>query len=238
MKKLILSFIFSAVLLSCGKEVQVTRDHPVTADFEATEAFANLPVAWFDLRGTSVLPEALDEALKDSPAKVALLILPAGFGGGAEAWLASAEGSWPCAGSSAGLLDGDSYVYICAAGGAAPHAVPVGEKSVMLFSQGKFSIILGLIGEEDAEALLQKTWFANAEQDWIYALGLGEASATLEAATFLDCLQEMFTGASLPPVRSDWLYTSAGTWNCLKGLSLGKPGFSVSFTINAEESRL
>ena len=231
--------IMAALLLfaGCGKEVPVTRDHPVSADWEGTEAAATLRLAWASSPETGT---QLDAALKTSYADIILCLTDPSFEGGAEGWFASHTAQWPCRDNPLGITDNGRYLFAMAKEGIVPETIQAGSRQLIVLRKGKFAIALGNLSEADTAPLLQNTWFADTETDWIYALNLPDASPTLEDATFADCLYGQFGPVAMAGSRADYLYTAAGVWSLLRGMSrepLGT-GALYHFTIRAEESRL
>ena len=234
-------FILSALILaSCGKEVPVTREHPVSAEFEQTPAAGSLAVVWASCPEGAVSGEALDAALKASGADVALCLTDISFEGGAGDWFLSHYAGWPFGNNPLGAADGEKYLFAAAKDGITLGNMAVGDRSMLMVSKGKFSIALGALASSDCAALLQETWFAGRDTDWIYALSLPDSSPALEDATFTDCLYGQFGPVAMAGSRSDYLYTSAGIWSLLRNMSMEslEGGKLYGFTIRAEESRL
>lgn len=236
-KSVLFALLCSLLFYGCSKDKSVTVEHSVSADFEPTEAMATLPVIWVDATTGEIDGAELNSLMASSSAKVGLLTLPSSFEGDAFSWIEANSGSWPFNGNSISMTV-DGKTYFVSSDEAEPTFFPIGTKGVLEITKGKFSLILGSIAESDTEILLEKTWFATSERDWMYFLSLPAASVTLTNASFLDCLREMF-GTTVPDDLGSWLYTGPGTWNCMAGIKMSvSPVLTVSFTIKAEESRL
>ena len=237
MRKLL--FIMTAALLtaSCGKEIPVTKDHPVSAEFEAAEKASSLAVIWASCPTGG---DALNPAVSASGADVALCLTDLSFEGGADDWFSSHASKWPCAKHTLGIAAGEKYLFAAAGEGVELSSLASGNLQALLIRKGKFAIILGAPSEADIALLLQETWFKETDSDWIYALRLSDESPALEDATFADCLAGQFGPVAMAGSRSDYLYTSAGIWSLLRNMSM-QPldgGMLYGFTILAEESRL
>lgn len=234
-----LFFILTALLLAaaCGKDVPVTIDHPVSAEFEPAEKASSLAVVWASRPDGGA---ALDPAVSASGADVALCLTDASFEGGAENWFSAHAAAWPCGKQRLGLAAGGKYLFAAASEGVELSTLAAGSLQALLVRKGKFGIVLGAPSEEELSGLLQETWFKETDTDWIYALLLSDESPALEDATFADCLYGQFGPVAMAGSRSDYLYTSAGIWSLLRNMSMQPLGGGrlYGFTIRAEESRL
>ena len=237
MKRLVQIMAALLFFAGCGKEVPVSRDHPVSADWEGTEDAATLRVAWASSPETGL---QLDAALKASRPDVILSITDPSFEGGAEGWFTSHAAQWSCGDNPLGITDNGRYLFATAKEGIVPQMLQAGSRQLLVLRKGKFALALGNLSDADTAPLLQNTWFADTETDWIYALNLPDASPALEDATFADCLYGQFGPVAMAGSRCDYLYTAAGVWSLLRGMSrepLGT-GTLYGFTIQAEASRL
>lgn len=239
MKKYI--FILTALLLAaCSKEVPVTRDHPVSVDFESTEPAATLSVVWASCPEGAVSGERLDAAISASKADVVFCTTDPSFEGGAEAWFGTHAPQWPSVQSVLSCQSGGKYLCAATAEGISAETLGAGTRDVLVLKKGSFALVLGNLQEADIRPLLDATWFADEGTDWVFALSLPDASPALEDATFTDCLYGQFGPVAMAGSRSDYIYASAGVWSLLKGMArepLGE-GYLYRFTISAEESRL
>lgn len=239
MKKTIRLIAIALLLAGCGKEVPVTLDHPVSADFEQTAPAASLSFAWASCPAGAVSGDELNAAMKTAVSDAALVITDASFEGGAESWFASHSSAWPFGGQSICATSGGKFLF--AAGDDLEFSqLRAGSSDVIIVRKGSFAVALGSLKEDDTAALLQQTWRAEKETDWIYVLSLPDSSPTLEDATFTDCLYGQFGPVAMAGSRTDYIYTAAGIWSLLRGISkapLGD-GMLYKFTIRAEEGRL
>ena len=240
MKKKLGLIAFALLLAGCGKEVPVTVDHPISADFEQTEPAASLSFAWASCPAEAVSGDQLDAAVAALDADVALFVTDASFEGGSEAWFASHYPQWPFGLNSTGLVSRGKYLFALCGDGIALSEIQAGNSGVIVIRKGTFAVALGALAEDDTASLLQETWRADKETDWIYVLSLPDSSPTLEDATFTDCLYGQFGPVAMAGSRTDYIYTAAGIWSLLRGISRSPLGGGMlyQFTIRAEEGRL
>ncbi|MBR6054368.1 MAG: hypothetical protein IKP46_03410 [Bacteroidales bacterium] len=232
-------FILTALLLAaCSKEVPVTRDHPVSVDFEDTEPVATLSVVWASCPEGAVTGEVLNAAISASEADVILCTTDPSFEGGAEEWFDTHAPQWGQ--NVLASQSGGKYLCAATAEGISAETLDVGTRDVLVLKKGAFALVLGNIQESNVRPLLDATWFAGSGTDWIFALSLPDASPTLEDATFTDCLYGQFGPVAMAGSRSDYIYASAGVWSLLQGMAREQigSGYLYRFTICAEESRL
>lgn len=239
MKRTIQLIAFALLLAGCGKEVPVTRDHPISADFELTEAASSLSFAWASCPPESVSGENLNAAAKAMEADVALFMTDAAFEGGAESWFSSHCSEWSFGEQSLGVASDGKYLFAIGEG-IDISSLQTGSSEVLVITKGTFRVVLGSLKEADTAPLLQSTWRSEHETDWIYVLSLPDSSPTLEDATFTDCLYGQFGPVAMAGSRTNYIYTSAGIWSLLRGISRAPLGDGTlyEFTIRAEEGRL
>lgn len=241
MKKILTAIMASALMLSCGKIVQVSVDHPVSVDVEPDERSAAMDAAWIDVAGNDLARNALDSYMKDFDGGMAICMADASFAGGAAAWFSAHKAAW---GENSVICEcGDRCIFATAAKGVALSAIKVNEKDVIELASGDFHIYAACLQTADVTSMLETTWYKGASERVIYILQADDMPVMLQDATFTECLRGQFGAAALPKGWNDYLYTSAGTWNCLSGLSCGSlesdgKTFKVEFTINAEEGRI
>ncbi len=244
MRKALYIITLAVLSLACSKDVSVTRDHPVKADFEPDRSLVSMPVVWMDLTSCDEAGDAVNAYMAEDKSGLALFITRSSFEGGAYEWFETNSPSWQASGkSSLGLISGDRCLFACTSSEGSLGAIDLGGTSVIEFMKGEYSLTLGSIPENKTEVLLQKTYFDAGDMSVIYALELQDASMRLSDASFADCLSGQFGPVFMAGSRTDYLYTGPGVWNSLGGISLvrlhGQEGSTViSFTINAEEDRL
>lgn len=224
MKKLLSITLCLTLLLACSKEKEVTFDHPVKADVEIGLESVSLACEWLAADSGN----ALEARIGSSDAGLLMCVVPDSFEGGAAAWFSSKLPSWANSENSVGLAANGKYLFVMAD----PSVTVSTFDNTVSAERGEFRIYLGALSESDIPALLSQTWYEAETSRVIYALELGGRSLGLEQATFVDCLSAQLGAA----VRSRFLYTSAGTWNCLS--SIRESSDRISFTINAEEGKL
>ena len=227
------------LLAGCGKEVPVTLDHPVSVDFEQTGPAATLSFAWASCPAGAVSGDELNAAATALDSDVALFLTDTSFEGGAEGWFSAHSADWSFGSDSFGLESGGKYLF-AAGEGLELSRIRAGSSDLLVARKGSFAVALGSLKEDDTAALLQQTWRADRETDWIYVLSLPDSSPTLEDATFTDCLYGQFGPVAMAGSRTDYIYTAAGIWSLLRGISRAPLGDGTlyKFTIRAEEGRL
>ena len=211
--------------------------HPVSVDFEQTGSAASLSFVWASCPEGAVSGDELDSAVSALDADVALFITDAAFEGVAENWFESHSSEF--GEQSLGSAAGEKYLF-AVGDGVGISARQIGSYDVLIIKKGAFGVVLGSLKEADTASLLQATWRADKETDWIYVLSLPDSSPTLEDATFTDFLYGQFGPVAMAGSRTDYIYTSAGVWSLLRGISRSPLGGGMlyQFTIRAEEGRL
>ena len=230
-----------AALLSCTKEKQITIDHPINIQMEEEGRMTEYAVCFADIIGSTLTGENFLNCLKAIDCDVLVVLADSDFEAGASAWFSSNCNEWNHFDFQTREHSGICSVITTKLSVSAGDLV-LKNQTALQISLGDCTLTTAAITTADAKDYLEKTWTANPGHYWMHLLHMNGEAVDFNNNTFTDCLRAQWGESALGNPRVEYLYTSAGMWNRLSGLTLenivGIDNPLVKFNVIVEEGKI